>query len=167
MDFIVRRVLSPALALIAFTSCATGFGVRPEKETPLSPVDAARRMEATFAQLNIPVARGGSDGPLVSTRFDPMQVWGAAALERLQCGSGPVGDRSSGPVPYELQIEVRIRRRPGQSTRVSLDSSGRGRSEDGGEVRCALTTEFQATLLAGIPELGNGGPGWSRMGSGD
>lgn len=148
------------LLFLVTSSCISVVGPLRQKETSLLPAEAERQIQLIFAEFSIPVAERRLDSRVRSGKFNPMKVWGVMALERVQCGADPNADPKTAAEPYELEVVMTIRDSARGSTRVSLESYGRGRSPGGEEKRCSLTTSFQNLVLSAVPDAGNSPRGW-------
>jgi hypothetical protein len=131
--------------------CLGGFSQVYQEDTPLSPNDAERSLKSAFATFQIPVLERSPNGRVRSGTFDPQQVWGSLALDRVICGADESVDGKLHPVPDEFEIVATIRTRHQAGTRVDLDGFGHILSEEGKKISCRLRETFANSILAAMP----------------
>ncbi len=137
--------------LLLLGGCLGGLSRVYQEDTPLSPNDAERALERAFAEYQIPVVERNPNGRVRSGPFDPRQVWGGLAVERITCGADESADGRLRPTPEEFEIVATIRTRHQAGTRVDLDGYGNIRSEEGNKIPCRLTGAFANSILSAIP----------------
>ena len=131
--------------------CIGGFSQVYQEDTPLSPNDAERFLESAFATFQIPVLERSPNGRVRSGTFDPQQVWGSLALDRVFCGANDSVDGRLHPGPDEFEIVATIRTRHQAGTRVDLDGFGYILSDEGKKIHCHLKETFANSILAAMP----------------
>ena len=132
-------------------ACAGAFSQVGQVTTYLPPREAEQRLEEIFAAYQIPIQEHAVDGRVISGRFDPKALWGAAVESRVVCGRG---SRDAAVVVDYLEVLGTIRQAASGPARVEVESYGSGRNSDGKSYGCRLDQATVEAMLKGIPEAG-------------
>jgi hypothetical protein len=133
---------------VALAGCVGSFSTLYQLGTDLSPNEAERRIELAFQSHQIPLLEKNPDGRVRSGRFDPDEVWGGTAEEKMVCGEPEENEERGRIEPTELEVLVTIHARGTAGTQLSIESYGKGRRANGEEVPCRLEPELSVAILA-------------------